>query len=187
VPSSPQSPQAVRGGLVLLDLSPRRIVRSAVFQYNPELLYRTLVPAPNGNGAVEVVELELELDATGEPQAPLGIQPQLAALESIAFPTRSLAKAPLTVLVWGQARVLPVRVTELLVTEEAFDLVLHPIRATVAATMEALAAPRRSPAAAEEWQKSEHRLVRQEQADRERLAKRGAGALDALGIDPARL
>lgn len=174
----PQSPQAVRGGLVLTDLSTRLVVRTVAFQYNPELLYRTLVPEPDGDGAVEVIELELELDAAGEPQATLGIQPQLAALESVAFPPRTLAKAPLTSLVWGQARVVPVRVTELLVTEEAFDLALHPIRATVSATMQVLDAPRRTPASAGAALKAEHQLVRKALADRERLARRGAGSLE---------
>ncbi len=165
----------MRGGLVLFDLSPRRVVRSLAFQYNPDVLYRTLVPGPDGSH--ETLELELELDATGDPQAALGIQPQLAALESIAFPTRALAKAPLTMLIWGQARVVPVRVTELLVSEEAFDLVLHPIRATVAATMEVLTAPRRSPARAGEALKAEHQLIRKALTEHERLAKRGAGSL----------
>jgi hypothetical protein len=40
-------------------------------------------------------------------------------------------EAPLTVLVLGVRRVLPVRVTELSVTEEAFDTSLNPIRAKV--------------------------------------------------------
>jgi len=173
-------PQALRGGLVLRDLSAgSRVVRAASFQYNPDVLYRTLVPGPDG--PVETIELELELDAlsAGDAQAPLGIQPQLAALESVALPTRALASSPLTVLVWGRSRTVPVRVTELLVTEEAFDEVLHPIRATVAATMEVLDAPRRTPAAAGEALKAEHRLVRKALADRERLAKHGARTVDA--------
>jgi hypothetical protein len=72
-----------------------------------------------------------------------------------------------------------VRVTELLVTEEAFDEVLHPVRATVAATMEVLDAPRRTPASADPALKAEHELVRKALTDRERLAKRGAGSVDA--------
>jgi len=169
-------PQALRGRLVLLDLAAQsRVVRAASFQFNPDALFRTLVPGPDG--PMETIELELELDAlsAGETQAALGIQPQLAALESIAFPTRALAASPLTVLVWGQSRTVPVRVTELLVTEEAFDQVLHPIRATVAATMEVLDAPGRTHASAAAALKAEHQLVRKARAERERLAKRGAG------------
>ncbi len=62
--------------------------------------------------------------------------------------------------------------TKLLVTEEAFDLVLHPIRVTVTATMDVLVAPRRSPAPAAAALKSEDRLVRKAVADTERLADR---------------
>lgn len=183
--SSPQSPRVVRGGFALLDLSPRRIVRAMVFQYNPEALRRTLVPAPDGDGAAELVQLELAFDAldrssVGDPQAALGIQPQLATLESIAFPPRALAKAPLTILVWGRARVLPVRVTELEAIEEAFDQVLHPIRATVAVTMEVLGPRHGAPV-------SEHPIVRRAHAERARLARKGAAGLAELGIDESRL
>ena len=37
--------------------------------------------------------------------------------------------APLTLLVWGRRRVLPVRVQSLAIKEEAFDQQLNPIRA----------------------------------------------------------
>ena len=170
--------QALRGGLVLLDLSTRsRVVRAVSFQYNPDVLYRTLAPGPDG--PLETIELELDALSAGATQAPLGIQPQLAALESVAVPARSLAASPLTVLVWGQSRTVPVRVTELLVTEDAFDQVLHPIRATVAATMEVLDAPRRTHASADAALKAEHQLVRKARADLERQAKRGAAKVDA--------
>src|SRR5690606_17546983 len=77
-----------------------------------------------------------------------GIGPQLAALESLVNPSvdelQALddlassgtleiipAEAPLVVFVWGRGRIAPVRVTELSVTEEAFDTTLNPIRAKV--------------------------------------------------------
>jgi hypothetical protein len=40
-------------------------------------------------------------------------------------------EAPLVLFVWGASRVVPVRVTELSVTEEAFDAALNPIRARI--------------------------------------------------------
>ena len=40
-------------------------------------------------------------------------------------------QAPLTLFVWSQNRVVPVRLTEFSVTEEAFDAALNPIRAKV--------------------------------------------------------
>ena len=78
----------------------------------------------------------------------LGIHPQLAALETLVHPRAddlqandALAaagalemlplEAPLTLFVWSKQRVVPVRVTDLSITEEAFDLALNPIRAKV--------------------------------------------------------
>lgn len=106
--------------------------------------------------AVETLRLEAELDATDRLERPEsnrgtaehGLHPQLAALELLLQPTAAdlqgnaaLAargvlevlpvQAPLTVLVWGRSRVVPVRVTELSITEEAFDARLNPIRAKV--------------------------------------------------------
>ncbi|MFJ7905604.1 hypothetical protein [Kitasatospora sp. NPDC096204] len=101
--------------------------------------------------AVETWKFTAELDATDqlEVPAPNGIHPQLAALELLAQPTSSQLRAnqalasvgtleitpveaPLTLFTWGGKRILPVRLTELTITEEAFDIDLNPIRATVA-------------------------------------------------------
>jgi hypothetical protein len=38
-------------------------------------------------------------------------------------------EAPLTLFIWGIKRVVPVRLTQLSITEEAFDTSLNPIRA----------------------------------------------------------
>jgi hypothetical protein len=106
--------------------------------------------------AVETIRLEAEVDATDHLEDPganpdavvVGIHPQLAALEGLVNPTaEALARndelagsgqlevlpieAPLTLFVWSAQRVLPVRVTELAITEEAFDVNLNPIRAKV--------------------------------------------------------
>src|SRR5262249_59331787 len=40
-------------------------------------------------------------------------------------------EAPLTLFVWSPNRILPVRLTEFSITEEAFDANLNPIRAKV--------------------------------------------------------
>jgi hypothetical protein len=40
-------------------------------------------------------------------------------------------EAPLTLYVWSKQRVLPVLLTKLSVTEEAFDINLNPIRAKI--------------------------------------------------------
>jgi hypothetical protein len=106
--------------------------------------------------AVETIKVEAELDATEQLDAPdendviarHGLAPALAALEGMANPTSAqlldadgLARsgvleiapmlAPLAVFVWGPSRILPVRLTELSITEEAFDVRLNPIRAKV--------------------------------------------------------
>lgn len=102
----------------------------------------------------ESLKLTIEMDATdqlaaGDPVAEaLGIAPALAALELLLHPSsaavianEALARAgvieilpvaaPLTLLVWGTRRILPVRVTDFAVTEEAFDPALNPVRAKV--------------------------------------------------------
>jgi hypothetical protein len=88
-------------------------------------------------------------------EATLGLRPLLAAIEGGLNPTVAQLvaedrmasvgmievapiEAPLTVLVLGTARVLPVRLTELSVTEEAFDTRLNPIRAKVTLTARVL-------------------------------------------------
>jgi hypothetical protein len=105
---------------------------------------------------VETIKLEAEIDVTDQLEHPdqnpvaveLGLHPQLAALETIIYPpsgqlaanhqlaqigTLEIAptQAPLTLFIWSKTRVLPVRLTELSITEEAFDLNLNPIRAKV--------------------------------------------------------
>jgi hypothetical protein len=106
--------------------------------------------------AVETIKLDAELDAADQLEFPdnnpntvsYGIHPQLAALQSLVNPlagdlqsARDLAslgtleiaplESPLTVFVWGPNRIIPVRVSELTITEEAFDAHLNPIRAKV--------------------------------------------------------
>ena len=106
--------------------------------------------------AVETLRLEVELDATDRLERPdanavtvqSGLHPQIAALELLVQPTAQSLQAnhalagsgvlevlpiaePLTVFVWGANRVVPVRVTEVSITEEAFDARLNPIRAKV--------------------------------------------------------
>ena len=112
---------------------------------------------------VETIKLEAEIDATDQLEFPdqnrtaveVGLYPQLAALETIVYPAsdqlqanNSQAKmgtleiapmeAPLTLLIWSKARILPVRLTEFSITEEAFDTNLTPIRAKVSLVMRVL-------------------------------------------------
>jgi hypothetical protein len=106
--------------------------------------------------AVETIKLDAEIDATDQMEFPeqnsdvgrYGIFPQLALLETLVYPTSAQLQsnnslqgsgsleilpmeAPLTLFVWSSTRVLPVRVTDMSITEEAFDTSLNPIRAKV--------------------------------------------------------
>jgi hypothetical protein len=113
--------------------------------------------------AVETIKIEAELDATDQLELPkkfpiagqLGLHPQLAQLEMLVNPTvetlmadDSMANAgaleiipleqPLTLFVWSKMRVVPVRLTDFSITEEAFDPNLNPIRAKVSLGMRVL-------------------------------------------------
>jgi hypothetical protein len=106
--------------------------------------------------AVETYKFDAEIDATDQLEFPdqhraaaeFGIQPQLALLEGLVQPaaaqllavdreaasgTLEIAPmlAPLLLLVWGPQRIVPVKVTDFSITEEAFDPALNPIRAKV--------------------------------------------------------
>jgi hypothetical protein len=97
----------------------------------------------------ESYKFDAEFDATEAPEKyPDGLTPVLAALELTIYPALAdleeenrLAgqgqfeiapvEAPLLVLVLGSKRVLPVRMTDLSITEDAFDTALNPVRAKV--------------------------------------------------------
>jgi len=103
---------------------------------------------------IETIKVEVEIDATdsleaNDPEATRsGLHPQLGALETIVYPTSSHLSAnnsaasagsleiapqaaPMPLFVFGPKRIVPVRITELSITEEAFDTKLNPIRAKV--------------------------------------------------------
>jgi hypothetical protein len=113
--------------------------------------------------AVETIKLDAEIDATDELELPdqnrnateLGIGPALSVLELLVYPPTSElrqrdrlvdsgqleitpAEGPLVVLVWGKQRVIPVKITEFSIVEDAFDANLNPIRAKVSLTMKVL-------------------------------------------------
>lgn len=112
---------------------------------------------------IETYKLDAEIDAADQLEFPEqndpiienGIAPQLAALETIVYPesghllannrlaaagTLEIAptEAPLTLFIWSKNRVLPVRLTDFSITEEAFDPHLNPIRARVSLGMRVL-------------------------------------------------
>lgn len=165
----PGAPRLLKGGIVLIDPTTAAVQRVITLQYNPDNLTRTLqaqsIEPGNKNRTealrlkgppVETFKLDAEIDATDQLETPdqnpntvqFGIYPQLAALETIVYPTSEqllnsnvLAQAgtleiapmeaPLALFVWSNSRVVPVRITDFSITEEAFDANLNPIRAKV--------------------------------------------------------
>jgi hypothetical protein len=165
----PGSPRILKGGIVLIDPDTSAVKRVVSLQYNPDTLTRTLsvqsMAAEGGDRAevlrlkgppTETFKLEAEIDATDQLETPdqfpgavqSGIFTQLAALETMLYPTSAQLRAndalaaagtleivpmetPLALFVWSTSRIVPVRITEFSVTEEAFDPALNPIRARV--------------------------------------------------------
>lgn len=150
-------------GIVTLQYNPETLKRTLQVQSTDseggDRLEALRLKAP----PTETIQLEAEIDATDQLEFPaqnpdtvlFGIYPQLAALETIIYPKSSKIKsnnqqaqrgnleivpieADLSVFVWSINRVLPVRLTEFSVTEEAFDPLLNPIRAKVSLGMQVL-------------------------------------------------
>lgn len=170
------SPQLLKGGIVLLDPGSGAVQRIITLQYNPTTLTRSLqAQGHEGQGGdraealrltgppIETIRLEAEIDATDQLEHPdqnqvvteYGIQPQLAALEMMIYPTTSqlndnfsraaagtmeivASEAALTVFVWSKSRIAPVRIVEFSIEEQFFDPNLNPMRAKVGLGMRVL-------------------------------------------------
>lgn len=109
----------------------------------------------------ETIRMEIELDAAdqladgdGIAEA-LGVTPALAAMEMLLYPKTALVianqvlatagvievippEAPTVLLIFGPTRVLPVRLTELSITEQLFGPSLNPIQAKVSFSVRVL-------------------------------------------------
>jgi hypothetical protein len=113
--------------------------------------------------AIETIKLDAELDIIDQLEfsnqnstaAQLGLHPQLAQLEMLINPSVDTlnnddkaaiegtleivpVEQPLTLFSWSKNRVVPVRLTDFSITEEAFDTSLNPIRAKVSLGMRVL-------------------------------------------------
>ncbi len=204
----------VKGGLVLVDFDTGSVIRIVPFQYNPETLSRTLqvqgVGAESGphvdqmrlkGPPIETYKLDVEIDATDRLEHPdadptvtsSGIAPQLAAFETIIYPTtvqlqaadsRTRAgtleiapmDAPLTLLVLSKNRIIPVKITEFSVTEDMFDAQLNPIRAKLSLGLRVLSIDDIG------FATKGGSLYMTYQQRKERLAGSVTGALSTLGI-----
>lgn len=213
----PGSPRLLRGGIVLFDLARETVQRIIVMQYNPATLNRTLkVQGVGGDGGdrlealrlkgppVETYQLEAEIDAADQLEFPsqgsnrstveYGILPQLAALETIVYPTSSSVRinnqmaesgnleiipmeTPLVLFVWSKNRVLPVRITDFSINEEAYDPNLNPLRAKVSLSLQVLSGNDLT------YNHFGSSLFRSYHQQKEQLSRRAASVqLDALGI-----
>lgn len=211
----PNSPRLLKAGLVLLDPDSGVTQRIIALQYNPEQLTRTLaVQAVGGDSGdrsqalrlkgppVETLKLEAHIDATdqlefpdqNQPATAVGIRPQLAAIETIIYPSSSQLQsnnqlanlgtleivpmpAPLVLFSLGKNFLAPVRLTEFSIVEEAFDPNLNPILAKVSLGMRVLSIDDL------DFSSKGGSLFMIYQQQKERFASQSAGAgLGALGL-----
>jgi hypothetical protein len=100
----------------------------------------------------ETITLSVEIDAADQLErqdgitTAVGLHPVIAALELLMYPSFPVVvanqilatvgsavilsePAPMALFIWGPARVLPVRVASVSITEQAFDPLLNPILA----------------------------------------------------------
>jgi hypothetical protein len=147
-------------GLIKLQYNPETITRSLKPQTVGDQPDRTEIQRLTGP-PIETISCTVEIDATDQLAAGdsntqnLGIQPQLSALEVLLYPSSAKLiinealtllgtieilpmESNLTVFVWSKTRITPVRITEMEITEEAFDPQLNPIRAKVRLGMRVL-------------------------------------------------
>jgi hypothetical protein len=166
-------PRLLKGAIISLDPNTGIPLGTIELQYNPDSITRSLKPQGIGDEPdrtevlrvkgppIETITCAVEIDATdllaaSDPTTmSFGIQPQLAQLELLVYPSSTdlianealsllgtieivPMESALTLFAWSKTRITPVRLTSLEVTEEAFDPQLNPIRARVALGMRVL-------------------------------------------------
>lgn len=155
---------------------------------------------------VETIKVDIEIDATDrletadDTAVKMGVYPQLAALEVLIYPNSNQVsknmqnaalgmlevipmEAPLTLLVWGKRRVLPVRITDFSITEEAYDVNLNPIRAKVSLGLRILNYDDLP------WGQRGARLFFTHHQEKEQMARKGSitNAAAVIGVNVNRL
>jgi hypothetical protein len=124
----PGAPKTLKGGFILMDAEGKSVLRTVVFQYNPDALTRSVAPrgakAESGDRLealrligppVETFKLEIEFDATDRLEHPdqnpetvkNGIAPELADLETIITPATSDIVSANRMAQTGTLEVLP--------------------------------------------------------------------------------
>lgn len=145
----PGSPTILKGAFVRYDgsaASPKIVI----FPYNPETLFRTILPNPAATGSgqpnqpagdpLETITFTLMLDATDALEqsnaqaASTGVYPVLSAIELLMYPPQ-LGADLVTLFVWGPNRIVPVRITALNIAESVFGPNLSPYQVSVQVTL----------------------------------------------------
>jgi hypothetical protein len=149
-------------GVIPFQYNPEQVTRSLQPQSVGDEPDRTEIFRLKGP-PIETIKCTVEIDATDllatTPPDPVtqqfGIQPQLSALELLVYPTSAVLfaneilsyvgtveilpmESALTLFVWSKTRVMPVRITDMSITEEFFDPQLNPIQAKVELGMRVL-------------------------------------------------
>ena len=151
----PVSFAVVPNGIIVMQYNPDTVTRTLKVKGAEEGGDRSEALRLTGP-AVETIKLDVEIDATDQLENPqqnqttvqYGISPQLAVLETLIYPTSANLQnnymlsqqgmleimpmmAPMSLFVWSATRIVPVRITDFSITEEAFDPRLNPLRAKV--------------------------------------------------------
>lgn len=150
------TPAPVPTNIIVFQYNPETMSRT--LQINED--YESYSPRRNAGDTqhvlppTETFQVSIELDAADQLESnnPLalatGLHPTLAALELLLYPESKMLLLnkiltavgssmvvppflPIVLFIWGPARVVPVRVQSLSVTEQAFDQLLNPIQAKV--------------------------------------------------------
>ena len=137
--------------LVIFQYNPDSVVRELKARAPSEGASRLTATRLSG-APIEKITMDVEIDAADQlansdpTTMALGIYPQLSTLEMLIYPSsiEVIANtalllagtiellpptAPLTLLVWGLKRIVPVRVDTISITESMYDTQLNPIRA----------------------------------------------------------
>jgi len=164
---TPLNPKLLRGAIVSYGL-PDPVPTVILFQYNPASLSRSMEIRTAGGGdaageeafriadaPVETIKADIEFEGADGNGGADGVLARLAALELLITPKTATVvantvlaqlgtielippQAPFTLFVYGGHRILPVRITEYSVTEDAHEPDLKPIRAKVSLGMKVL-------------------------------------------------
>jgi hypothetical protein len=158
----PTSFTVLPNGIIVLQYNPDTLTRTLKVKGATEGGDRSEALRLTGP-PTETIKLDAEIDAADQLEFPdqnpstvqHGIFPQVAALETLVYPPSATLQAnfalaqqgtleimpmlaPMSLFVWSASRIVPVRITDFSVTEEAFDPALNPLRAKVSLGMQVL-------------------------------------------------